>query len=175
MSRKLDEFGTTVSERLQRFTERVDELQRMNSGMSSTSFGKSLKFHFKFDNGINYVVLTASLVSGVLMLWNPAGWVFLAINAVTALVGVVKAVWGWFDDDFKKDEQRKAVSKNLNQLKDSLTGEFKKASDAAVKGITQKTLQLLTEVDASVEQTKTISSELKHLVVKLQHLSKSIS
>ena len=175
MTCKLGEFSTTVSERLQRFTERVDELQSANSDMGSTSFGKRLRFDFKFANGINYVGLAASLIGGVLMLWNPAGWVLLGISAVTAVVGLAKAVWGWFDDDFKKNEQRKAVTKNLNQLKESLTDEFKKASATAVKEITQKTRQLQAEVEASVEQTKIISSALKLVAVKLQKLSKSIS
>ena len=175
MTRKLDEFGTTVSERLQRFTERVDELQSANRGMNASSFGKSLKFDFKFGNGINYVGLVSSLVGGVLMFWNPAGWVLLSIGALTAVVGLAKAVWGLFDDDFKKNEQRKAVTKNLSQLKQSMMDEFKKASSMAVKEITQKTQQLQAEVEASVEQTKTISSELKHVAVKLQHLSTSIN
>ena len=91
------------------------------------------------------------------------------------MVGLAKAVWGLFDDDFKKNEQRKAVTKNLSQLKQSMMDEFKKASSMAVKEITQKTQQLQAEVEASVEQTQTISSELKHVAVKLQHLSTSIN
>lgn len=175
MTRKLDEFGSTVSERLQRFTDRVEELQNANRGLSSTSFGKSLKFDFKFGNGINYMGLAASLVGGVLMFWNPAGWVLLGIGAFTAVVGLAKAVWGWFDDDFKKNEQRKAVTKNLNQLKENMTDEFKEASSTVVKEITRKAQQLQAEVEASVEQTRTISSELKNVAVKLQQRSNSIT
>lgn len=175
MTRKLDEFGATVSDRLQRFTERVDELQSVNRDVNARSFGKNHNFNFKFGNGISYVGLVSSIVGGVLMFWNPAGWVLLGIGAVTAVVGLAKAVWGFFDGDFKKQEQRKAVTKNLNQLKESLKDEFKKASAVAVEEITQKTKQLQAEVEASVEETKTISSELKHVAVKLQHLSKSIN
>ena len=175
MTRKLDEFGSTVFERLQRFTERVDELQSVNRDVNARSFGKNYKFNFKFGNGVSYVGLVSSLVGGVLMFWNPAGWVLLGIGAVTAVVGLAKAVWGWFDGDFKKQEQRKAITKNLNQLKESLVDEFKKASAVAVKEITQKTKQLQAEVEASVEETKTISNELKHVAVKLQQLSNSIN
>ena len=175
MIQKLDEFGTSVSERLQRFTERVDELQNVNRNMNSTSFDKKPKLNFKFDNDINYVGLAASLFGGVLMFWNPAGWALLSIGAITIALGLAKAVWGWFDEDFKKNEQRKAVTKNLNQLMESMTDEFKITSATAIKEISQKTAQLQAEVEASVEQSRTISIELKHVAVELQQLSKSIS
>jgi hypothetical protein len=175
MTQKLSDFGASVSERLQRFQERVDELQNANRSMNSMSFSNKPNLNFKFDNGINYAGLAASLIGGVLMLWNPAGWVLLGIGAFTAVVGLVKAVWGWFDGDFKKNEQRKAVTKNLNQLKESMMVEFEKASATVIKEITQKTEQLQAEVEASVEQTRTISIELKGIAVKLQKMSKSIS
>ena len=175
MTRKLDEFSNNAAERLQRFTQRVDELQSAKQGTRSASFGKSLKFNFKFSNGINYVGLVSSLAGGVLMFWNPAGWVLLGIGALTVVVGGIKAVFGLISNDFKKNEQRKAVTKNLSQLRQSLIDEFEKASSMAVNEITQKTQQLLAEVDASVEQTQTISSELKQVAMKLQHLSTSIN
>lgn len=174
MTRKIEDFIATISERLQRFTERVDELQHVNHGMNSTPLGTSLKLDFRFSNGINYYGLVTSLVGAVALFSNPAGWVVLGIGVVTIVLSSAKAVWGRFDEDFKRSEQRKAVNKNLNLLKDSLKAKLEEASATAVKGITRKTEQLRTEVEISVGQTKIISSELKHVAMRLQHLSQSI-
>lgn len=175
MKEKLNDFSTSVSERLERFTKRVDELQSLNRRVDSLSFNNKSTFNFKFSNGLNYLGLASSLIGGVLMFWNPAGWVLLGIGAVTAVVGIAKAVWGFFDGDFKKSEQRKAVTENLRKLHESLTNEFNKSSSAISKEMTVKINQILLEVEDSVDETKIISSELKRVAVKLQQLSSSIT
>lgn len=97
---------------------------------------------FKIDNGINMMGLFGSVVSGILLWWNPAGWAIMAVSALGLLFSFVKAVWGFFSSDYKKEQQRKNVDSNLPKV----------------------TSKIRTEIDASL---RNLSNNLSHLQKKI--------
>lgn len=101
-----------------------------------------ISLDFKIDNGINMMGLFGSVVSGILLWWNPAGWAIMAVSALGLLFSFVKAVWGFFSSDYKKEQQRKNVDSNLPKV----------------------TSKIRTEIDDSL---RNLSNNLSHLQKKI--------
>ncbi|WP_259674311.1 hypothetical protein [Helicobacter pylori] len=75
-----------------------------------------------------------SLIFGISNLWNFAGWTSIGLG----LVGIGKSVWGFFDSDYKKSQQKKEVDKNLNKVCEIIEEGVRNQIEDAKKGICEK-------------------------------------
>ncbi|RVZ68238.1 hypothetical protein EC584_05830 [Helicobacter pylori] len=95
-------------------------------------------FGFNIDSGINKIGLSASIgglvIVGLVNIWNPMGWVELGIAGLVALVGIFKSVWGFFDSDYKKSQQRKEADKNLDKFCENITEDMRNQIESCKKG-----------------------------------------
>ncbi|GAA8441975.1 hypothetical protein HpNP56_07600 [Helicobacter pylori] len=74
-------------------------------------------FSFNINSGIDGLGLFASVGGLALLLMTPIVGEFVLIAGVgLAFVGIGKAVWGFFDSDYKKSQQRKEVDKKLDEV-----------------------------------------------------------
>jgi L-serine deaminase len=110
-----------------------------------------------------------------MMLWNPVGWVTLAIGGVTLVVSIAKAVWGLFDSDYKKSQQRKAVNENLDRVVDGMGDAMKRSYNEVIENVTARIDEIATEVERSVQQAAHVNSALLRVCANLAHLSKTMS
>ncbi|RQS71946.1 hypothetical protein DID96_11685 [Burkholderia sp. Bp8963] len=175
MKAQFERFQQDVTDVLERFQRRVEQLQDAYRSIDAPALGKGFELNMKFDSGVNYMSLVAALAGGLLMFWNPAGWVTLAIGGVTLVVSLAKALWGLVDSDYKKSQQRKAVNDNIERIVDRMRDEMKRSSDDVIANVGTRIDQIAAEVERSVEQAAHVNSALIRVCANLAHLSKTMS
>jgi AAA15 family ATPase/GTPase len=170
MKTELERFQEDVKVTLEGFQQRIDDLQNIYRSIGTAAL-PGFDLHMKFDNGIKYTSLIATLGGGLLMLWNPVGWVSLALGAVTLFVSLVKAIYGFFNKDYKKAQQRKAADENIRRVIKSMQSAMKPSYDQIMELVKTRIDEIKTEVESSVKQIDNINSALIHLNKKLVRVS----
>ncbi len=93
---------------------------------------------FNMDSGIDTIGLFSSIGGLVLLLITPIVGEFVLIAGVgLAFVGIGKAVWGFFDSDYKKSQQRKKVNENLNKACEKITEDVRNQIESSKKGASE--------------------------------------
>jgi hypothetical protein len=123
---------------VQRFEAHAKDLLDSYSQIGKTRLASDFNLNVNIDNGINVVGLLATLAGGVALFWNPVGWVMMSIGVATLLISFAKSVWGFFDDDYKKGQQRKATDKNLDQACEAIREGFQKTLKQALPPLEEK-------------------------------------
>ncbi len=102
-------------------------------GIDSGNF--NFNTDFNMDSGIDTIGLFSSIVGLVLLLITPIVGEFVLIAGVgLAFVGIGKAVWGFFDSDYKKSQQRKEMNKNLDKACEKITEDVRNQIESGKKG-----------------------------------------
>jgi len=174
MKAQIERFQQEVGDILERFQQRVEQLQDAYRSIGAPTLG-GFELNMAFDSGVKYMPLVAALAGGLMMLWNPVGWVTLAIGGVTLVVSIAKAVWGLFDSDYKKSQQRKAVNENLDRVVDGMGDAMKRSYNEVIENVTARIDEIATEVERSVQQAAHVNSALLRVCANLAHLSKTMS
>lgn len=167
---KIDELKNGLDEIKSRLLKRVNRI----SSDYQFNFGKkeNISFNFNMDNGINLAGIVGGVIgAAVLALSNPAGWVIIALSAVGIVINLIKSVWSFFDDDFKKSQQKKSTDENLNKLfneiKKEINENFKKLSSE----IDNQRDEFLNELSLVSKPIKQLNFDLKHAVKSLNLIS----
>jgi len=174
IERELTRFQQDVSDTLERFQRRIAELQDAYRSIGTPTLG-SFELNMTFDSGVKYMPLIAALAGGLMMIWNPAGWVTLAIGGVTLVVSIAKAVWGFFDSDYKKSQQRKAANENIGRVVGRMEDAMKSSCDKVMESVKARIGEIAAEVERSVEQVAQVNSALIRVRATLMHFSTTMS
>jgi hypothetical protein len=174
MEAELVRFQRDVSDMLERFQQRIEELQEAYRSIDTPSLG-GFELNMTFDSGVKYMPLVAALVGGVMMIWNPAGWVTLAIGGVTLVVSIAKALWGLVDSDYKKSQQRKAANENIGRIVGRMEDAVKGSCNDVMEKVKERIDEITAEVERSVNQVVYVNSALIGASAGLTKLSKTMS
>ncbi len=135
------QFDGEIKEAIKQLEYRIKDSLAMLERISIDSGNFDFNTDFNIDNGIDGFALGASIVGlvvvGIVNLWNPMGWVELGIAVAVAFVGIVKSVWGFFDSDYKKSQQRKEADKNLDKVCEKITETMKNQIESGKKGASE--------------------------------------
>ncbi|WQW74369.1 50S ribosome-binding GTPase [Helicobacter pylori] len=137
-----ESFIEEIKKDIEQFEERIkDSLIMLDRINIDSGFDSGFDFSFNIDSGINKIGLFASIVGlvlvGIVNIWNPMGWVELGIVGLVAFVGIVKSVWGFFDSDHKKSQQRKEVDKKLDEVCEKIAEAVKSCIESYKKGASE--------------------------------------
>ena len=109
------------------------------------SFYDSAKFDFEFEPTLNiksrgsFVGEISSLGLGARSIILSVGWVVTVLVVVEMLISVSKNILGFFDDEYRVSQQKKATDENIEkmatQLSESIRENIKKAHDPLTEGI----------------------------------------
>lgn len=168
-------FADDIAEVIERFQEFVQELMNAYGKIGIAGLDNKINLKINIDNGIKVQNLLGALVGGALMFWNPAGWFVLATGAAALLLGIGKALYGFFNSDYKKSQQRKAVDDNLYTIADDIR-------DSIRANLTQAYPELETRVESiqavlaePARQVASINDAVVKSVVELSKLSNTIA
>ncbi|WP_208377933.1 GTPase [Helicobacter pylori] len=166
-----ERFDEEIKEDIERFKERIKDSLAMlkHIGIDSGNFD------FNIDNGIDGFALGSSIVGLVLLFLTPVVGEFALIAGVTlALVGVGKSIWGFFDSDYKKSQQRKEVDKNLDKACKEIAENVKSRIESYKKGALGMIEELNAGFNEFVNHYERMKRQLEEAHEKLGYISNSI-
>lgn len=174
MQKRVGQFQSDVLQVVERFQQHVNDLQDSYEGLHKSRLVGEFTLDFKLDKGINLYGLLASIAGGILMIWNPAGWVLMGLGAVTLLTGLVKSVWGYFSSSYRRGQQRKSTDDNLDSVCKQIRKSLHKNLDAAMPTLEQKLETIRDMLWAPVLQTQQISNKLDSTHLQLNQMASTL-
>lgn len=171
-----------VSEFERDIKEAIDKLnKRMESAVSfyqhrSALENMDLNLNFNIDSGINKWGLVGTAIGVAAALWwNPVGWVAGVVAAAGIIISFAKAIWSFFDSDYKKTQQRKNVDTNLLKVSDKVRESIRANINELMPKIKLELDQLNLQLKEPVEHISRVSSELEYTATHFDQLSNAIS
>jgi hypothetical protein len=175
MQVEVETFQHRIADIVERVQELAAELASAYSSIELSEVGTRIDLKIDIDNGINVPGLIGALAGGLLMFWNPAGWVVLALGAATVLVGAGKAVIGFFSADYKKSQQRKAVDTNLSTIADKMRGAMRDSLYETLPQIEPKVDEIKQALRRPGEQVGKVVELLARAAKQLKKISQNIN
>ncbi len=165
-----EQFRKDIQKDAGQFEDRIENfLERLNR----INIDHNHDSNIDTDKGIKKKGLLASIISlifGISNLWNFAGWTSIGLG----LVGIGKSVWGFFDSDYKKSQQKKEVDKNLDKVCGMIEERVRNQIEDAKKGICEKVESLKVRLNNPVVCYKCMREGLIKAGEGLWHLSNNI-
>jgi hypothetical protein len=171
----VDKFGKDIQEVVERFQELAKELLALYGRINIDGLKGPIALKIKIDNGIKLGGLIGAVLTVAALVSNPGGWIVATIAAFSLLVTFGKAVWGFFDDDYKKAQQRSAVDGNLQKVAASMRGVALKSMHENFELVATKVQELNDALTGSSEQLEVLRKALGKSTAELTLLSKEIT
>ncbi len=170
-----ERFDGEIKEDIERFKERIKDSLAMSERIGIDSGNFDFNTDFNMDSGIDTMGLFASVGGLVLLLLTPVVGEFALIAGVgLALVGIGKAVWGFFDSDYKKSQQRKKVDEKLDEACEKIAENVKSRIESYKNGALGMIEELNAGFNKLVDHYKRMKRQLKEAHEKLGYISHNI-
>ncbi|GAA8115319.1 hypothetical protein NP0089_07190 [Helicobacter pylori] len=168
-----ERFDEEIKKDIEQFEERVKDSLAITERIGINNF--SLNPNFNIDSGIDTMGLLASIGGLVLLLITPIVGEFVLIAGVgLAFVGIGKAVWGFFDSDYKKSQQRKEVDKKLDEVCEKIAETVKSHIESYKKGALGMIEELNAGFNKLVDHCERMKRQLKEAHERLGYISHNI-
>lgn len=139
------------------------------------------------ESGIDWLGLTTSVggsavgIAGAIFLIleksTIIGFISLGISIVVGIIGVAKSVWGWFDKEYKRRQQKQKVEEALGRVREEIEKNLEENCHLAekqvgkvIKGILHELKEASYGLKENIETLEKIESELGELEGKLPTL-----
>ncbi|MGN8478459.1 GTPase [Helicobacter pylori] len=166
-------FDGEIKEAIKQLEYRIKDSLAM---LERISIDRGFNLNFDTDSGIDGTKLAASIGGLVLLLITPiVGEFVLIAGVVLAFVGIGKAVWGFFDSDYKKSQQRKEVDKKLDEVCEKIAETVKSRIESYKKGALGMIEELNAGFNKLVDHCERMKGQLKEAHEKLGYISHSIN
>lgn len=170
-----EQFRGSVGKNIEQLEERIKDFLAITEHIGIDSGNFDFNTDFNIDNGIDGFALGASIGGLVLLLLTLVVGEFALIAGVgLALVGVGKSVWGFFDSDYKKSQQKKEVDEKLDEACEKIAENVKSRIESVKKDILEKIEELKAELNGPVENYEYKKERLKEVNKRLGYISNDI-
>ncbi|GAA7096634.1 apolipoL family protein [Helicobacter pylori] len=161
-----------MQEDIKQFEERIKDSLIM---LNRINIDSGFDFSFNINSGINKIGLFVSIGGLVLLLAMPiVGGITLVAGLFLGAIGIFKSVWGFFDSDYKKSQQRKEVDKNLDRFCEKITEDMRNQIENGKKGASE----MIEDLKASLNDLVVCYERIRERLIKagegLWHLSNNI-
>lgn len=170
------QFDENLKQKLQKLSSRLASIQNNFKSQGISGLENNVSLKFDINSGINKMgLLGVGIGVGAAMWWNPVGWGAIALTAAGLLFSFAKAIWSFFDSDFKKSEQKKSVDKNLSNI----VKELKKVAQENLNGVEEKIepslLDLKKKLNEPSDQITGLIEDIHQSIKMFNTLSNNIS
>lgn len=180
----IEQETDTFSEKIKSIIERSSQHLKniVNTQNNNLDLHGNFSIKINVDNGLKIGGLVASGISGALgiafLASNPVGWTFAfiggAIALVGSIVGIAKSIWGFFDSDYKKSQQRKEANNVLRGANGSIEKEINKIIEQIQQKMSAEMQKILSELEEPVRQCSAINMLLKQANAELTDVARNI-
>lgn len=173
---KTSQFDENLKEKLQKLSSRLASIQNNFKADDVTGLNNNVSLKFDINSGINKMgLLGVGIGVGAAMWWNPAGWVAISLTAAGLLFSFAKAIWSFFDSDFKKSEQKKSVDKNLSNIVKELKKVARENLSDVEGKIEPSLLDLKKKLNEPSDQITGLVNDMQQSIKMFKTLSNNIS
>ena len=185
IEKQMSKFQNSITEVLENFKRRVDlaiqDYQTFNFGDFDSKFNVNLQI----DNGISGWGIAGSLLAAggtvytywtiaAANSWNLVGWTMIAAGALTALLSFGKSIYKFFDDDYKKSEQKKSADENLERIINDIRPKIIEKIELINREIIVLIDNIIDDLDNVVKQRKMTNEYIKKSYQDLVQIAKQI-
>lgn len=166
---KFKSFQEEVKDIVDQFQEHAQEFLE-DASMSSDI---DLSLGIKIDNGVNVAGVIGTVIGAAALIFTSAGWA-LAVGAVGLVVSLGKAIWAFFDSDYKKAQQRKAADENIDDTFRNIESSYVSQLVEKMQKLEDKLIPIKNKFQLPAQQAEQITLALKKSVGQLDLVSKKI-
>lgn len=131
---------------------------------------------FSISNGVNITALMSTLFGvGIAMWWNPVGWVAITLTVAGLALSFAKSIYGVFSSNYKMEQQRKNVSKNLPKVCQKIQTEVDNSIKQLVTKMTDNKAEIYKSFEAVPEGINALNKDLKHAITHFVQISDELS
>ncbi|EOX9112831.1 hypothetical protein ACPW90_002624 [Providencia rettgeri] len=169
------EFESSVVSIFERFSELSEDFLSVAGQLGKSKLDANFNIKLKMDSGLKKGALFGALLGAALAPFTAGTSLWLAgAAAFSAVLAFGKAIWGYFDNDFKMSEQKKAADTNLRNLEDELKKALQDSLDEGKSDMQASIYKLDTELRAPAKQVVKTKELLERSNQSLKLLSKQI-
>jgi hypothetical protein len=170
MEQEIERFKSDVQNVVERFAEQAHELSAIYALLNQTQLESNIGISINVNNGIKIGSLLLSLGGAIAAVLGSGGWV-LALGLAGLAFSFAKAVWGFFDSDFKKSEQRKSTNENLNKIAHQLNKSLDSSINSAMPELLKKVGMIEQALEVPARETRELVRILDYSKRKLTSTS----
>ncbi len=168
-----ERFRGSVGKNIEQLEERVKDSLAITKRIGINNLNPNADFNM--DSGIDIMGLFSSIGGLVLLLITPIVGEFALFAGVgLAFVGIGKAVWSFFDSDYKKSQQRKEVDKKLDEACEKIAENVKSRIENYKNGALGMIEELNAGFNKLVNHYERMKRQLKEAHEKLGYISHDI-
>lgn len=169
------EFESSAVSIFERFSELSEDFLSVAGQLGKSKLDAKFNIKLKMDSGLKKGALFGALIGAALAPFTAGTSLWLAgAAAFSAVLAFGKAIWGYFDNDFKMSEQKKAADTNLRNLEDELKKALQDSLDEGKSDMQASIYKLDTELRAPAKQVVKTKELLERSNQSLKLLSKQI-
>lgn len=180
IKKEANAFGEKVRDIIKRSSQHLKNI--ITAQNNNFDLQKNFKININVDNGLKVGGLVTGGIGAALgivfLVSNPAGWTIAFVGGVLALVGslvgVAKSVWGFFDSDYKKSQQRKEADKILREANKTIEKETNKIIAKIKQEISIEMQKIQNQLEDPVKQCIAINTSLKQVDTELTAIARNI-
>jgi energy-coupling factor transporter ATP-binding protein EcfA2 len=173
MGQEIERFKSDVQDVVDRFAEQAKELSDIYALLNKTQLHSDIDININIDSGVKIGSLLLTLGGAVLAVLGTGGWV-LAIGLVGLVFSFAKSIWGFFDSDFKKAEQRKSTSQNLSKIVSKLEDSLEEGLKKTMPELQEKLQMIEKALEVPARETKALVRIFDYSSDRLTLTSKQI-
>ncbi|RYL29670.1 hypothetical protein [Acinetobacter piscicola] len=170
------QFDENIKQKLNKLSARLASLQNNFQVDDISGLNDSVSLKFDINSGINKMgLLGVGIGVAATMWWNPVGWGAIALTAAGLIFSFAKAIWSFFDSDFKKSEQKKSVDKNLSNIVKELKTVSRENLNSIEEKIEPSLLELKSKLNEPSNQITDLVQDIDQSIKMFNALSINIS
>lgn len=170
------QFDENLKQKIQKLSSRLASIQNNFKALGIAGLESNVSLKFDINNGINKLgLLGVGIGVGAAMWWNPVGWGAIALTAAGLLFSFAKAIWSFFDSDFKKSEQKKSADKNLSNIVKELKKVAKENLSSVEEKIEPSLLDLKKKLNDPSDQITGLVEDIHQSIKMFNTLSNNIN
>ncbi|QTP00507.1 hypothetical protein J5D21_03460 [Helicobacter pylori] len=168
-----EQFRGSVGKNIEQLEERVQDSLAIVKRINNLSLNPNSDFNT--DSDFDTIGFFSSIGGLVLLFLTPVVGEFALIAGLgLAFVGIGKSIWGFFDSDYKKSQQKKEVDKNLDKACEKIAENVKSRIENYKKGALGIIEKLNAGFNKLVDHYERMKGQLKEAHEKLGYISNSI-
>ncbi|BBG30778.1 AAA family ATPase [Zymobacter palmae] len=172
---KVQQCQRQVAGIIERFEEHAKDILLCHERINASAMARELAIDVHVDRGIDLHGLIEGVVDGAPLSWAPVRWGMAPLGDVTLLTGLFKSIWGYFSDDYRKSQQRKAAEKNIRKAYRELSHALHQRQREALQPLKDKLEEINALLWTPVVRTKKVCGAIDTLRVQLIKVAEDVT